>query len=169
MAAPLYVIIIILLYWKFCHTISAWYIYSDLFNFCMYLLLIIIFIAIILCSEELYYKTNISSSGSPIFWYRHLSLVPKAFTIFLAHEFFDVLPIHKMQRTKEGWREVLIDVDVGDGPHHLRYVLSNSPTPATKIFTEVGLGIYEGKFYTFSFSNTEYAQFYALKFNRLLI
>ncbi|KAG0721244.1 Protein arginine methyltransferase NDUFAF7, mitochondrial [Chionoecetes opilio] len=88
------------------------------------------------CQDELYYKTSTSSSGSPIFWYRHLSLVPKLFTIFLAHEFFDVLPIHKMQRTKEGWREVLIDIDEGDGPHHLRYVLSNAPTPATKIFTE---------------------------------
>ncbi|KAK8375002.1 hypothetical protein O3P69_010967 [Scylla paramamosain] len=39
-------------------------------------------------------------------------------------------------KTKEGWREILIDMDEGDGPHHLRYVLSNNPTPATKIFTE---------------------------------
>lgn len=87
--------------------------------------------------EELYYKTNTSTSGSPIFWYHHLSLVPRAFTIFLAHEFFDVLPIHKIQKTKEGWREVLVDLDEGDGPHHLRYVLSKSATPATKIFTTV--------------------------------
>ncbi|XP_063872643.1 protein arginine methyltransferase NDUFAF7, mitochondrial-like isoform X2 [Scylla paramamosain] len=88
------------------------------------------------CQDELYYKTSTTSTGSPVFWYRHLSLVPKAFTIYLAHEFFDVLPIHKLHRTKEGWREILIDMDEGDGPHHLRYVLSNNPTPATKIFTE---------------------------------
>ncbi|KAG7168494.1 arginine methyltransferase NDUFAF7-like [Homarus americanus] len=56
--------------------------------------------------------------------------------MFLAHEFFDVLPIHKIRRTKEGWREVLIDIDEDDGPHHLRYVLSRTPTPATKIYIQ---------------------------------
>lgn len=93
--------------------------------------------------EKLYYKTNTSTTGSPVFWYNHLSLVPKAFTLYLAHEFFDVLPIHKIQKTKEGWREILIDLDEGDGPHHLRYVLSKSETPATKIFTKVISGAYK--------------------------
>ncbi|KAK4290098.1 hypothetical protein Pmani_036987 [Petrolisthes manimaculis] len=88
------------------------------------------------CQDELFYKHSNTCSGSPIFWHRHLSTIPKAFSVFLAHEFFDVLPIHKMRRTEDGWREVLIDIDEGNGPHHLRYVLSREPTPATKIFIQ---------------------------------
>ncbi|XP_047483297.1 protein arginine methyltransferase NDUFAF7, mitochondrial-like isoform X1 [Penaeus chinensis] len=86
--------------------------------------------------EGNFYKKNTTSGGSPIFWYRHLSSVPKRFSVFLAHEFFDVLPVHILRRTKDGWRELLVDIDEGDGPHHLRYVLSRSETPASKLFVE---------------------------------
>ncbi|XP_045583693.2 LOW QUALITY PROTEIN: protein arginine methyltransferase NDUFAF7, mitochondrial [Procambarus clarkii] len=86
--------------------------------------------------DELYYKKSTTTDGSPIFWYRHLSSVPKNFSVFLANEFFDVLPIHKIRRMEEGWREVLIDIDEGDGPHHLRYVLARGATPATKVFIQ---------------------------------
>ncbi|XP_071550484.1 protein arginine methyltransferase NDUFAF7, mitochondrial isoform X1 [Panulirus ornatus] len=88
------------------------------------------------CEEELYYKKSITTTGSPIFWHRHLSTIPKSFSVFLANEFFDVLPVHKIRRTENGWREVLIDIDDGDGPHHLRYVLSRAATPAAKVFIQ---------------------------------
>ena len=49
----------------------------------------------------------------------------------IAHEFFDALPVHKFQKTKENeWREVCIDMDYSeDGPHHLRFVLMGRILP----------------------------------------
>lgn len=49
----------------------------------------------------------------PIKWYRDLKLVPRMFTLLIAHEFFDALPIHKFRKTNFGYREVLIDIDKG--------------------------------------------------------
>lgn len=86
--------------------------------------------------KELYFKKSTTTGGSPVFWYRHLGSVPRSFSVFLANEFFDVLPVHKICKTEDGWREVLIDIDEGDGPHHLRYVLSRAETPATKVFIQ---------------------------------
>ncbi|XP_064099152.1 protein arginine methyltransferase NDUFAF7, mitochondrial-like isoform X2 [Macrobrachium nipponense] len=85
-----------------------------------------------------YFRKNITTDGSSIFWYRHLTSVPRGFTMFLANEFFDALPVHKFRKTDNGWREVLIDIDEGDGPHHLRYLLSREGTPASKVFIKSG-------------------------------
>ncbi|XP_038074573.1 protein arginine methyltransferase NDUFAF7, mitochondrial-like isoform X2 [Patiria miniata] len=83
------------------------------------------------------YKTSISKTGVPVSWYRSLKEVPKGMSCFIAHEFFDALPIHKFQKTEKGWREVLVDVDSDDnGPHHLRFVLSPAPTPASTVYLQ---------------------------------
>ncbi|XP_049726568.1 protein arginine methyltransferase NDUFAF7, mitochondrial isoform X2 [Elephas maximus indicus] len=75
------------------------------------------------------YMKGISKSGIPISWYRDLQDVPKGHSFYLAHEFFDVLPVHKFQKTPQGWREVLVDIDpqVSD---KLRFVLAPCATPA---------------------------------------
>lgn len=41
----------------------------------------------------------LSQSGLPIRWYNHLDEVPicNGFTVYVANEFFDALPIHKFQ------------------------------------------------------------------------
>ncbi|CAG0883440.1 unnamed protein product [Darwinula stevensoni] len=39
-----------------------------------------------------------------------------------------------LRKTPDGWREVLIDVDLGVGPHHLRFILSRGPTPASFMY-----------------------------------
>jgi hypothetical protein len=49
----------------------------------------------------------------------------------VAHELFDALPVYHFEYTEKGWLERLVDVDQGEGPHHLRYVLSPGPTYAT--------------------------------------
>ncbi|XP_072794020.1 protein arginine methyltransferase NDUFAF7, mitochondrial isoform X3 [Vicugna pacos] len=75
------------------------------------------------------YMKGATKSGIPISWYRDLQDIPKGFSFYLAHEFFDVLPVHKFQKTPHGWREVLIDID----PHvsdKLRFVLAPCATPA---------------------------------------
>lgn len=56
-------------------------------------------------------------------------------TMFIAHEFFDALPVHIFQRTPRGWVERLVDADVSQGREaaRLRFVLSRSVTPATAL------------------------------------
>jgi len=58
------------------------------------------------------YKRNVTRFGSPVFWYKDLDDVPKNFSVVIAHEFFDALPVHKFQRTADGkWREIYVDAD----------------------------------------------------------
>ncbi|XP_060686824.1 protein arginine methyltransferase NDUFAF7, mitochondrial isoform X2 [Hemiscyllium ocellatum] len=47
------------------------------------------------------YKTGTTKTGLPISWYKDLQDVPRGFSFYIAHEFFDVLPIHKFQRDDE--------------------------------------------------------------------
>ncbi|CAM4536885.1 unnamed protein product [Lepidochelys olivacea] len=81
------------------------------------------------------YMKGISKAGIPIFWYRELQDVPQGTSFYLAHEFFDALPIHKFQRTEQGWREVLIDINP-KAPDQLCFVLAPSATPATEYFIQ---------------------------------
>nr|SVE75138.1 EOG090X06OK [Daphnia dolichocephala] len=78
--------------------------------------------------DSQHYKQARSLYGSPVRWYNHITDLPRTFTLFLAHEFFDALPIHKLVKVDQGWREVLIDLN---REHFtLRYVLSRDRTPA---------------------------------------
>ncbi len=79
---------------------------------------------------EHHYKESMSlQHGCRVRWYHRLTDVPRSFTLFLAHEFFDALPVHKLVKTEQGWREVLVDLDPTQ-PGHFRYVLSRERTPA---------------------------------------
>lgn len=80
-----------------------------------------------------YYRRGESVSGIEVYWYRELSHVPKSFSIFLAHEFFDALPIHKFQKCDNAWREILIDINK-EKENHFEFVTSSSVTPMLGIF-----------------------------------
>nr|XP_021517205.1 protein arginine methyltransferase NDUFAF7, mitochondrial-like [Meriones unguiculatus]XP_021517206.1 protein arginine methyltransferase NDUFAF7, mitochondrial-like [Meriones unguiculatus] len=80
-------------------------------------------------AESLVYMKAVTKSGIPISWYRDLKDVPKGYSFYLAHEFFDVLPVHKFQKTAKGWREVFVDIDP-QVPDKLRFVLAPGATPA---------------------------------------
>ncbi|XP_077638177.1 protein arginine methyltransferase NDUFAF7, mitochondrial [Lonchura striata] len=86
--------------------------------------------------DESAYMKGISKTGIPIFWYRDIQDVPPGHSFYLAHEFFDALPIHKFQRTEKGWCEVLVDIDP-EVPDQLLFVLSPSRTPVTQNFIQV--------------------------------
>ncbi|XP_063366213.1 protein arginine methyltransferase NDUFAF7 homolog, mitochondrial isoform X2 [Cydia amplana] len=58
-----------------------------------------------------HYCEGETTSGIKVYWYYDLKKVPCNFSWYIAHEFFDVLPIHKFEKTEEGWRELLIDID----------------------------------------------------------
>uniref|UniRef100_H3AXU6 Protein arginine methyltransferase NDUFAF7 n=1 Tax=Latimeria chalumnae TaxID=7897 RepID=H3AXU6_LATCH len=75
--------------------------------------------------------------GLEVPWHRVIHFFPLGYAFYLAHEFFDALPIHKFQKTEKGWREVLIDLDP-QVPHNLRFVLAPSPTMASKTLLQAG-------------------------------
>ncbi|XP_069579802.1 protein arginine methyltransferase NDUFAF7, mitochondrial isoform X2 [Brachyistius frenatus] len=85
--------------------------------------------------DEPVYRRGETGAGLPVSWYRRLEDVPAGFSIFVAHEFFDALPIHKFQRTARGWREVMVDV-VPNRPDQLRFVVSPSPTLASSTLVQ---------------------------------
>ncbi|KAF6730376.1 NADH dehydrogenase [ubiquinone] complex I, assembly factor 7 [Oryzias melastigma] len=81
------------------------------------------------------YLRGETPAGLPVSWYRRLEDVPSGFSIFVAHEFFDALPIHKFQRTDRGWREVMVDIDPHK-PQQLRFVLAPSRTLASSVLVQ---------------------------------
>ncbi|XP_029450017.1 protein arginine methyltransferase NDUFAF7, mitochondrial isoform X2 [Rhinatrema bivittatum] len=81
------------------------------------------------------YKKGTTMTGLPIFWYHHLQDIPQGTGFYLAHEFFDALPIHKFQKTEHGWMEVLVDIDP-QVPDKLRFVLAPTTTLASKTFIQ---------------------------------
>ncbi|XP_031722007.1 protein arginine methyltransferase NDUFAF7, mitochondrial [Anarrhichthys ocellatus] len=85
--------------------------------------------------DEPVYRRGETAAGVPVSWYRRLEDVPTGFSIFLAHEFFDALPIHKFQRTQKGWREVMVDIDP-EKSEQLRFVVAASPTPASSTLVQ---------------------------------
>ncbi|XP_074541222.1 protein arginine methyltransferase NDUFAF7, mitochondrial isoform X2 [Halichoeres trimaculatus] len=87
--------------------------------------------------DEPVYRRGETSSGLPVSWYRRLDDIPAGFTIFLAHEFFDALPIHKFQKTQKGWREVLVDINP-EKQEQLRFVLAPAPTLASSSLIQAG-------------------------------
>ncbi|KAK2587297.1 hypothetical protein KPH14_003019 [Odynerus spinipes] len=81
-----------------------------------------------------HYMKGITADGVEVYWYYSVTDIPKKFSVFLAHEFFDALPIHKFQKTDQGWSEVLVDAIPGIEEEKFRYVLSKGPTPAARIY-----------------------------------
>ncbi|EYC25203.1 hypothetical protein Y032_0012g1763 [Ancylostoma ceylanicum] len=65
--------------------------------------------------KEAFVRKNTTKSGVPIFWYKTLADVPEAFSIFVANEFLDALPVHQFSRCADGmWHEVYVNIDKGN-------------------------------------------------------
>lgn len=86
--------------------------------------------------KQCYHKGE-TISGISVQWYNKIEDVPAGFSIIIAHEFFDALPIHKFQQItdsggKKKWREVLIDADrLTD---KFKFVQSRTETVALNLF-----------------------------------
>lgn len=103
-------------------------------------------------------KTDLQEDEVRVEWFPLIDSVPiqsDTWSMVIAHEFFDALPTHIFERTTEGFREVLVDVERKDGrrggitvlkpgdfthgaskaksddndPPKFRYVLSSGSTP----------------------------------------
>uniref|UniRef100_W8CB54 Protein arginine methyltransferase NDUFAF7 n=1 Tax=Ceratitis capitata TaxID=7213 RepID=W8CB54_CERCA len=89
-----------------------------------------------------HYLTGKTASGINIYWHKRLEDVPRKFSIVLAHEFFDALPVHKLQRDGKQWKEILIDVNKADTTDKnkslpFRYVISKAPTPVSHLYQPI--------------------------------
>jgi NADH dehydrogenase [ubiquinone] 1 alpha subcomplex assembly factor 7 len=74
-----------------------------------------------------YYKKGVTADNVKVFWYKSIVDIPEGFSIFIAQEFFDALPIYKFQKTKDGWFEVLVDIDPTNKiEEKFRFVLSKT-------------------------------------------
>ncbi|CAH1765813.1 10323_t:CDS:2, partial [Entrophospora sp. SA101] len=66
-------------------------------------------------------------------WYNSFEEIPDLWSMVIAHEFFDALPIHRFEKTDNCWREYLVDVDETDfSEYHFKLILSSEPTDASK-------------------------------------
>lgn len=82
-----------------------------------------------------FYRIGETMSGIKVYWYRRIEDVPNEFSIIIAHEFFDALPIHKLQKSEGNiWKEILIDNDPSD-INKFRYVISRNETPISKLYS----------------------------------
>nr|XP_039247764.1 protein arginine methyltransferase NDUFAF7, mitochondrial-like [Styela clava] len=62
-------------------------------------------------NSEYYLQGSAKRNNVPLHWHRHIENVPRdKFTFYLAHEFFDALPVHKFVKSSKGWRELYVDV-----------------------------------------------------------
>ncbi|XP_017469099.1 PREDICTED: NADH dehydrogenase [ubiquinone] complex I, assembly factor 7 homolog [Rhagoletis zephyria] len=89
-----------------------------------------------------HYQTGKTATGTRVYWHKRLEDVPRAFSIVLAHEFFDALPVHKLQRDGKLWKEVLIDVISrdsvdSDNQPDFRYVISKAQTPVSHLYQPI--------------------------------
>ena len=104
-------------------------------------------------------QTKKSTSSLTVEWHTRLSNVPKGIpTFFLCQEFIDALPVHSFQKTEDGWRERLVDVDIksdttnpdvlltakenkklskGKKKTRLRFVIPPDATPAAKSLLKI--------------------------------
>ncbi|XP_059610806.1 protein arginine methyltransferase NDUFAF7 homolog, mitochondrial [Phlebotomus argentipes] len=86
--------------------------------------------------ESKYHYAGEMVSGVKVFWYRSIEDVPRNFSIIFAHEFFDALPVHKLERKDNIWREVLVDVN-GEKEDAFKFVMSRGETPASKLYSQL--------------------------------
>lgn len=90
-------------------------------------------------SSVLCYKRRVTQNGTPVSWYTAVQDIPYyGNCFFLAHEFFDALPVHQFQKTDQGWREVLVDVSPEKESSQLRFVLAPGATVASQTLVPQG-------------------------------
>ncbi|GMS90034.1 hypothetical protein PENTCL1PPCAC_12209 [Pristionchus entomophagus] len=76
-------------------------------------------------------RANQTTTGVPVYWYSNIDDLPDGFTVFIANEFLDALPVHcfEQETAKEAWSERYIGLD---GKNRLRFVRSKGENIHTK-------------------------------------
>ncbi|KAI9269814.1 S-adenosyl-L-methionine-dependent methyltransferase [Sporodiniella umbellata] len=87
--------------------------------------------------KEAAYETITREDGVKISWYDGIEVIPDQWSFVMAHEFFDALPIHTLEKEESEWKEMLVDMDDSDeSEHNFRLVKSALPTAVTKAYME---------------------------------
>ncbi|ODO12043.1 hypothetical protein I350_00827 [Cryptococcus amylolentus CBS 6273] len=92
-------------------------------------------------------ESRIEGKDIALNWYTGINEIPEnedEYTFFVAHEFFDAMPINTFEKTDMGWREVQVthdpsfdpEISTPSAPSGLRFALSSSPTPLSTILPE---------------------------------
>lgn len=89
---------------------------------------------------QCYYQHGITCEKygkKEIFWYESIDDIPRnTFSLIVAQEFFDALPIHKFKKINETWYEIVIDIeDYLSGT--FRYVLSKTSTTTSNLISTI--------------------------------
>lgn len=84
-------------------------------------------------ANDRHYRRGETVSGIPVYWYERIEDVPSGFSVVLAHEFFDALPVHKFLKQDDKWREVMVDYSQTAGFH---LVASKAETAMLKLFLQ---------------------------------
>lgn len=84
---------------------------------------------------------ELSDGNTRLYWYDRIEEIQESsdhWTMIIAHEFFDALPIHVFQKTDKGFREILVDIDDDNKSaapigliksiKPIRFVLASKPT-----------------------------------------
>ena len=85
-------------------------------------------------------RQAMSHYGAHVSWYDTIYDVPRhkaGFTVFIANEFFDALPVHQFVKRDGHWREILVDIDKksSDSSMDFRLVVSPGVTPSLAYMT----------------------------------
>uniref|UniRef100_A0A182K2L0 type II protein arginine methyltransferase n=1 Tax=Anopheles christyi TaxID=43041 RepID=A0A182K2L0_9DIPT len=87
---------------------------------------------------EPFVQEGTTGSGINLRWYTDIVEVPKGFSIILANEFFDALPVHVFCReANEGsatWKEMLVDINPDRKEPSFRFIQSTKGTPYSVVF-----------------------------------
>uniref|UniRef100_A0A182WLX9 Protein arginine methyltransferase NDUFAF7 n=1 Tax=Anopheles minimus TaxID=112268 RepID=A0A182WLX9_9DIPT len=87
---------------------------------------------------EPYVQEGTTGTGINLRWYTDIVEVPKGFSIILANEFFDALPVHvfckEPKETGAPWKEVLVDINANETEPSFRFIQSNKATPYSVVF-----------------------------------
>ncbi|KAF9243450.1 S-adenosyl-L-methionine-dependent methyltransferase [Melanogaster broomeanus] len=73
------------------------------------------------------------ASGFELSWHDSIDDVPhreETYTMLVAHEFFDALPVHVLEKTAQGWHEVLISLS---NDPSIKYAMPSSPTSGSGV------------------------------------
>ncbi|XP_049297055.1 protein arginine methyltransferase NDUFAF7 homolog, mitochondrial [Anopheles funestus] len=89
-------------------------------------------------TAEPHVQEGTTSSGINLRWYTDVVEIPKGFSIILANEFFDALPVHVFckEPKEEGalWKEILVDINADQKEPSFRFIQSNKATPYSVVF-----------------------------------
>nr|GAT50423.1 predicted protein [Mycena chlorophos] len=82
-------------------------------------------------------KSAATEQGFALQWHDLVEQIEQredVFTAVVAHEFFDALPFHLLERTEQGWQEILVALaEEPNEAQNMRYVLSPQPSAASTL------------------------------------